>query len=97
MMDDCLFCKIIKRDIIADVVAETASAYAFRDINPQAKTHVLIIPKQHIASTRELNKQNMYTFVFDNKFVISGAYNLRLTSANGDADVMVSYIDQDWT
>ena len=37
------------------------------------------------------------TFVFDNKFVISGAYNLRLTSANGDADVMVSYIDQDWT
>ena len=37
------------------------------------------------------------TYVWNDKFVISGAYNMRLTSANGDADVMVSYIDQDWT
>ena len=37
------------------------------------------------------------TFVFDDKFVISGAYNMRVISANGDADVMVSYIDQDWS
>ena len=45
MSDECLFCKIINDDISADIVAETDHALAFRDINPQAKTHVLIIPK----------------------------------------------------
>jgi hypothetical protein len=37
------------------------------------------------------------TFVFNDKFVISGSYNMRLLSSSGDADIMVSYIDQDWT
>jgi len=46
-------------DIPADIIAQTESALAFRDINPQASTHVLIIPKKHIASTRELNKENI--------------------------------------
>ena len=60
MLSDCLFCKIINRDIPADILAETANALAFRDINPQAKTHVLIIPKVHIQSTRELNNNNVH-------------------------------------
>ena len=59
MSDDCLFCKIINGDIPADIVAQSDNALAFRDINPQAKTHVLIIPKVHIQSTRELNDDNM--------------------------------------
>jgi histidine triad (HIT) family protein len=44
---DCLFCKIVAGDIPADVVAESEHTIAFRDINPQAPTHVLIIPKDH--------------------------------------------------
>jgi len=59
MSDDCLFCKIINDDITADIVAQTDHVLAFRDINPQAKTHVLIIPKVHIQSTRELNNDNV--------------------------------------
>ena len=44
---DCLFCKIIARQIPADIVHETATTLAFRDIRPQAPTHVLVIPKEH--------------------------------------------------
>jgi histidine triad (HIT) family protein len=46
-MTDCLFCKIIAGDIPAKVVRETERTLAFRDINPQAPTHVLVIPKGH--------------------------------------------------
>ena len=56
---DCLFCKIIKGYISADVVGQNEAIIAFRDIHPQSSTHVLIIPKIHIASTRELNKENI--------------------------------------
>jgi histidine triad (HIT) family protein len=44
---DCLFCRMVAGEIPADVVHETDRVYAFRDINPQAPTHVLVIPKQH--------------------------------------------------
>jgi len=44
---DCLFCKIIAGEVPATVVRETDTTYAFRDINPQAPTHVLVIPKVH--------------------------------------------------
>ena len=47
MSDDCLFCKIIRREIPAEIVAESEHALAFRDITPQAPTHVLVIPKLH--------------------------------------------------
>lgn len=51
---DCPFCKIAAGDISADVVYESESALAFRDINPKAPTHVLIIPKRHIATINDL-------------------------------------------
>jgi histidine triad (HIT) family protein len=44
---DCLFCKMVAREIEPDVVHETDTTLAFRDINPQAPTHVLVIPKVH--------------------------------------------------
>ncbi|MEU9231620.1 histidine triad nucleotide-binding protein [Streptomyces subrutilus] len=44
---DCLFCKIVAGNIPATVVRETETTFAFRDINPQAPTHVLVIPKVH--------------------------------------------------
>ena len=46
-MADCLFCAIVAGDVPAQRVAETARALAFRDINPQAPTHVLVIPRVH--------------------------------------------------
>ncbi|MBT4144980.1 MAG: HIT domain-containing protein, partial [Candidatus Marinimicrobia bacterium] len=55
-MNDCLFCKIINREIPADVVFENETILAFKDINPQAPTHVLIIPKIHIPTLNELEE-----------------------------------------
>ena len=52
--DDCLFCKFVARDIEPDVVLETDLSLAFRDINPQAPTHVLVIPKAHHATLADL-------------------------------------------
>jgi len=51
---DCLFCKIAKGEIPASVVYEDDRVLAFNDINPQAPTHVLVIPKRHIASLNDL-------------------------------------------
>ena len=55
---DCLFCKIIKGEIPSTKVYEDELVYAFRDIEPQAPVHILIIPKEHIASANELNDEN---------------------------------------
>ena len=55
-MNDCLFCKIILEEIPSDVVYENDHILAFRDINPQAPTHILIIPKEHISTLNELEK-----------------------------------------
>ncbi|MCM2428474.1 histidine triad nucleotide-binding protein [Streptomyces sp. RKAG337] len=51
---DCLFCKIAAGDIPATIVRETDTTVAFRDINPQAPTHVLVIPKVHYADAAAL-------------------------------------------
>jgi histidine triad (HIT) family protein len=50
MSDDCLFCKIGKREIAAKIVYEDREIFAFEDIHPQAPTHVLICPRKHCAS-----------------------------------------------
>lgn len=55
---DCLFCKIIAGEIPSAKVFENEYVYAFRDIQPQAPTHVLIVPKQHIASIDEVTPEN---------------------------------------
>jgi len=54
-MADCLFCKMVTGEIKPDVVFENDHILAFNDINPQAPTHVLIIPKRHIATLNDLN------------------------------------------
>lgn len=57
-MDNCLFCKIVKGDIPSEKVYDNDAVYAFRDINPQAPTHILIIPKEHIPTLNDLDKTN---------------------------------------
>ena len=54
-MLDCLFCRIVAREIPASIVWETSTTLAFRDIHPKAPTHVLVIPKEHIASMAVLD------------------------------------------
>jgi histidine triad (HIT) family protein len=51
---DCLFCKIAAHEIPSEIVHETDAVVAFRDTNPQAPTHVLLIPKDHVADLRAI-------------------------------------------
>jgi len=55
---DCLFCKILAGDIPADIIYESETAIGFRDINPKAPTHVLIIPRQHIATINDISEDD---------------------------------------
>ena len=53
-MSDCIFCKIVSGDIPSNKIYEDEQVIAFRDINPQAPTHVLVVPKRHIPGVNEL-------------------------------------------
>ncbi len=55
-MADCLFCKIVAHEIDSDIVYESERVVAFRDINPAAPTHLLLIPSEHVASAAELEE-----------------------------------------
>ena len=57
-MSDCLFCKIVAGEIPSTKVYEDETVLAFRDINPQAPTHVLVIPKAHISGVSEITAEN---------------------------------------
>ena len=57
-MEDCLFCKIAAGEIPSTKVYEDDTVVAFNDLDPQAPVHVLIIPKEHIASATEINESN---------------------------------------
>jgi histidine triad (HIT) family protein len=59
MTDTCLFCRIIRKEIPATIVWEDAHALAFRDIDPKAPTHVLVVPKVHVASLNEATDAGM--------------------------------------
>ena len=53
-MEDCLFCKIAAGEVEGDIVFQTDDVVAFRDINPAAPTHILVIPRRHIQSAADL-------------------------------------------
>lgn len=53
-MNECLFCRIAAREIDAEIVSETEEWVAFRDIEPQAPTHILIVPRNHVATANDL-------------------------------------------
>jgi histidine triad (HIT) family protein len=54
---ECLFCKIAAREIPADILHESDTVVAFRDMNPQAPVHILLIPKEHIPSAAEIENR----------------------------------------
>jgi histidine triad (HIT) family protein len=55
---DCLFCRIVSKDVPAQVVLDSDDVLAFRDVNPQAPTHILVIPKEHIASLEAVGERH---------------------------------------
>ncbi|MBN1298094.1 MAG: histidine triad nucleotide-binding protein [Actinobacteria bacterium] len=55
-MKDCLFCKIINKEIKSDIIYENENVVVFKDINPQAPVHLLLVPKQHISSIVQIDK-----------------------------------------
>lgn len=57
-MQDCIFCKIVAREIPVECLYEDDGIVAFRDANPQAPVHVLVIPKKHIASLLEISDED---------------------------------------
>ena len=59
MADACLFCRIVRKEIPAQIVAESADCVAFRDINPQAPVHILVIPREHVASLADVTDPTM--------------------------------------
>lgn len=82
-MSDCLFCKIAKGEIPSSKVFEDETLFAFRDIDPQAPTHFLVIPKVHIASCGAVTA--------DNSAVVAHAFEVisRLTQEMGITDFRV--------
>ena len=57
-MEECLFCKIVDKKIPAEILFESEKLLAFKDIDPQAPVHILIIPKEHITTTNDLNSNH---------------------------------------
>ena len=55
-MKDCLFCSIVTKDIYTEILYENKKILAFKDINPQAPVHILLIPKKHISTLNDLTK-----------------------------------------
>ena len=76
---DCIFCKIIAGDIPSTKVYEDELVFAFRDINPQAPTHILVIPKAHIASVNDITAENsaMVAHIFEVIPKIAAMENLK--------------------
>ena len=58
-MNDCLFCRIVAGEIPSSKVYEDDTVYAFRDINPMAPVHILIVPKAHLASAADITAAKM--------------------------------------
>ncbi|HLR21858.1 MAG TPA: histidine triad nucleotide-binding protein [Tissierellaceae bacterium] len=59
-MKDCLFCKIADGDIPSEIIYEDDKVVAFKDVDPQAPVHVLVIPKDHIESVDDITSENSY-------------------------------------
>ena len=88
-MSHCVFCRIIKKEIPANIVHEDERVLAFTDIHPAAPTHVLIIPKEHIESVEEIPVGNpLMSLLTDKAVQIAKQLNLRegyrLVVNNGD-------------
>ena len=77
-MEDCVFCKIIKGEIPSDKVYEDEEVIAFKDIQPAAPIHILVIPKKHIASLLDLQDEDYYLIGKIQKVINQIAHEMEL-------------------
>lgn len=99
-MPECLFCKIASGEIPTDKVFEDYDVIAFNDINPQAPTHVLIIPRKHIATTNDIDLEDEAILgklistaakIAKDRGIDSSGYRI-VMNCNADAGQMVFHI-----
>lgn len=100
-MDNCIFCKIVSGEISADKVYEDEDVMAFRDVNPAAKVHVLVVPKKHYGSLNELSASEDCAYIMEkiikavNKIAVSekltGGYRL-IANTGEDAGQTVHHL-----
>lgn len=67
----CIFCKIVKREIPADFLFENGDVVAFKDIHPKAKTHILVIPKKHIETIKDLKEDESDEVLVGKMFLVA--------------------------
>lgn len=95
MSADCLFCRIVRKEIPASIVAEDEHSVAFRDIGPQAPTHVLVIPRQHVSTLDDVEDpllvgrlMTMAAEIARQEGIVEGGYRTVVnTNANGGQTV----------
>ena len=77
-MEDCVFCKIIKREIPSDIVYEDDRVIAFKDVNPAAPIHILVVPKKHIENLLKVSEEDgdiiSYIYKVINKIAIDNNF-----------------------
>jgi histidine triad (HIT) family protein len=78
---ECLFCKIVRREIAAEILRESDRVLAFRDLQPQAPTHILLIPKEHVSSVIEITDSHAAVLVD----LMQAAAHLARTEGIGDS------------
>lgn len=71
---DCIFCKIIAGEFGTELLAQNEHAVAFRDINPQAKVHILVVPKQHTSDISKLEDAAILTGLFELIRSVAGSF-----------------------
>ena len=101
MADNCIFCKIVRGEIPATTVYQDDQVVAFRDINPAAPTHILVIPREHIGSAAEVDASNAALAGYlvqvaaqiakQEKLVDGGGYRL-VTNIGADAGQSVPHL-----
>jgi histidine triad (HIT) family protein len=92
---DCLFCRIVRKEIPATIVAEDDHCVAFRDIGPQAPTHVLVIPRQHVSTLDDVKDplligrlMTMAAEIARNENIVDAGYRTVInTNGNGGQTV----------
>ncbi len=75
-MSDCIFCKIANKEINSEIVYENENIVAFKDINPEAKIHILIVPKKHYETILDVNDDEVIKDIFKTVKEIAAQYDI---------------------
>lgn len=98
MTDDCVFCRIIRGEIPSQMLANTADCVAFRDLDPKAPVHILVVPKKHVASLDDVSdpdlagKMTMLAAALARQEGISGSGYRTVINTGGDGGQSVFHL-----